>query len=252
MSLLVTIATRGGPTEQVRAERVAERCGARTIKRPSSLEPLLARGDTVYVVGKEKDELRWGSSVLAVHEGLLRQRLHTGVQHPLIRALAPSGTATHVVDGTLGLAGDALHVAGALDCAVTGIELSPTLFSLLEEGLARLGANRRAVVARAARHITPVLGDSTEAMAAMEADSADAVLLAPMYPNPDKAAPGFEILRAYAVHDPLSEAAVEAALHVAPRLVVKWPGRAQPPPTLVGKGSERIGGSRVDYWVLTR
>ena len=89
-------------------------------------------------------------------------------------------------------------------------------------------------------------------MAALPADSMDAVLLAPMYLAPDKAAPGFELLRALADHRPLQADAVDAALHCAPRLVVKWPRGTEPPQALRQRPTRVILGSRVAYWVVER
>lgn len=246
--LHVTIALRAGPREQARAEQLAERLGAVLLRRRTSLAPLLADGGLVYVVGQEKDELRGGDARLTVNEGLLRSRLRSGPFHPMVAFLKG---ARRVVDGTLGLAGDALHLSGALGCEVIGVEISPILHALLEEGLPRLARSPRPEVADAASRVRPVLGDSLEVLRSMASDAADGVLLAPMYPSPDKAAPGFELLRAVADHHPLREEHVVEALRVAPRLVVKWPPGLEPPAALLGRAAPS-GGGRVEYWLVER
>lgn len=247
----VTTAVKGGPDELARATLIARRLDAELVPRRGSLDRLLEGDATVYVVGRERDELRYRDERLSLNEGLLRSRLHTGAAHPLIAAIAASGRAEHVIDGTAGLAGDSLHLSGALGCRVSAMEISPVLFSLLERGLPRLVGSRHAEVSDAASRVRPSLGDCVDQMAALPADSADAVLLAPMYPNPHKAAPGFPILRKMADHQPLTEAQVRAALRVSPRLVVKWPRGLARPDALSG-GAQLREGHRVDYWIETR
>ena len=253
MNLVVTTAARVRPREVERARRVAQRCGAELVdRRRGPLETWLGTGSLAYVAGRTRDQIRSATAVLWVHEGMLRSRLHTGTQHPLIRALAPTGQADRIVDGTLGLAGDALHIASALTCEVLGYEASAPLYCLLEEGLTRLASGREPAASAAAR-VHPTWGDCEPGLRALDPDSADAVLLAPMYERPDKAMPGFELLRAVALHAPLSTAQIEAALRVAPRVVVKWPrGKPKPPPLDHCGRVEQIAGHRVDYWIGTR
>lgn len=246
--LVVTTSANAGEPERARASVLAERLEAPWVRRTGAIQPLLDEHELVYVVGRNKDELRGSGARVAVHEGMLRSRLHTGVDHPLIRALAPVGRADRVVDGTLGLAGDALHVAGALGCEVVGVEVQAVLFSLVEEGLARLARSERPEVRAAASGVRARLGDSTEVLASMAPGSADAVLLAPMYPSADRAAPGFELLRQTAEHARLKPEQVAAALRVAPRLVVKWP-RGLERPSALPPDSDCVSGHRVDYWI---
>ena len=146
-----------------------------------------------------------------------------------------------MVDGTLGLAGDALHIAEVLGCRVTGIEGSPPIFSLLEEGLPRLARELEA-----AGRIALRLGEAGEVLGTL--DTADAVFLAPMYERPRAAPPGFELLRRVAVHDPFSERILAAALAVAPWVVLKV-DRGAPDP---GGFGTRVRGKSVDYLVMDR
>ncbi len=231
--MIVTTSDKPRADQIVRARLIATRCDAAFAPRKGPL-----RDGLTYVVGRNRDELRDGSTSLTVHEGMLHARLQAGKSHPLIRAIGP---AEHVVDGTLGLAGDALHIAAVLGCRVTGIEGSPQIFSLLEEGVPRLAAELEA-----ARRISLRLGETSEVLD--EIGAADAVFLAPMYERPRAAAPGFELLRQVAVHDPVTERTLTAALRVAPRVVVKVDrGTADLPGTL-----ERIRGKAVDYLVILR
>jgi len=167
---------------------------------------------------------------------MLRARLQSGCEHPLIRAIGP---AAHVVDGTLGLAGDALHIAAALCCDVTGIEGSPVIYSLLEEGLPRLGRHLEA-----ANRISIHHGEASERLGQLP--PADAVFLAPMYTHPRAAAPGFELLRRVALHNPFTEALLAAAHRIAPRVVLKVDRNAPPVPGT----TTRLRGRAVDYLVM--
>jgi len=232
VDLTITTSDKPGPDQVERARAVALRCGRPYVPRRGPIHGF------AYVVGRNRDELRDGTTSLTVHEGMLQARLQSGVEHPLIRAIGP---AEHVVDATLGLAGDALHIASALSCQVTGIEGSPVIFSLLEEGLARLSRHLEA-----AGQIVPRLGEATETLEQVE--PADAVFLAPMYVRPRAAAPGFELLRRVAIHDPLSEALLDAALRAAPRVVVK----VDPEEAAIRGTRSRIRGRAVDYLVIER
>jgi len=228
--MIVTTSDKPNAGQIERAHRVAERCDVLYVPRRGPI------GGFAYVVGRNRDELRDRGTSLTVHQGMLRARLQAGLEHPLIRALGP---AKHVVDGTLGLAGDALHIASVLECQVTGIEGSPVIFSLLEEGIPRLARELDAAGRISLRH-----GEAGVVLDEM--GPADAVFLAPMYQTPRAASPGFELLRQVALHDPLSDRILDAAARIAPRIVVKVdPGTADVAGTI-----ERIRGKSVDYLVI--
>ena len=116
MTYAVTTTHHASAERQSRADRVALRCGVPRIPRQSTLPGTfeLAGVDVLYVVAQSRDVLvhRSGESI-TITPGLLKTRLHNGLKHPYIRAIAPDGVLPDVVfDGTLGLALDALHLAG--------------------------------------------------------------------------------------------------------------------------------------------
>lgn len=236
--MIVTTASKPDPALIARAQQVAERCQVAYAPRRGALPDGL-----VYVVGRDREELRGFGHRLAVHLGLLHARVAAGRSHPLIAALTGGGEVRSVVDGTVGLAGDALHIATVLGCPVLGIEGSGAVYSLLEEGLARLASEEPAAARVTVRH-----GDAATVLDTLEADSADAVYLSPMYEVPRQAAPGFELLRAVAIHAPLDERLLAAASRVARhRVVVKvGPGDVLP----VGSEIARVRGRAVDYAVV--
>lgn len=248
--LLVTTAKDATAEASRRAAEVAARCGAEVATRSGSLATLLAaRGaEVAYVVGREGEWLQApGSKRLAVHRGMLGSRRDAGVIHPLVRALAPAGEPplALVLDATLGLAQDAIHVADVLGIEVVGVEVSPALAALAEAGLRRESARGLAAAAR----IRVVCGDAAEVLAAMPAGAVDAVYVDEMFARPRRSAPGFALLRRIAAHAPLGERFWSEARRVAARrVVVKLPRDAADPS---GAGfDELVIGQAMAYGIL--
>lgn len=247
----VTTAYGGDASLETRAAAVAARIGAPFCDRSRSLARIRreTRAELLYVVGREREEIRRGESRLFVHAGLLGQRLRHGAAHPLIRAVAPRGApVSRIVDATLGLAGDALHLAAVLGARVQGFEASPIVFSLLEEGLARLWQGG-GIAGDAAAQIDLREGAAERGLRAGAVPEADAVVVDPMFPVRTRGPPGIDLLRAVARPEPLSSELVARALAIAPRVVLKRPHGAPPPAAF--SGAERVPGRSVDYLVLT-
>jgi 16S rRNA (guanine1516-N2)-methyltransferase len=245
-SWIVTTTKGRDPTCETRAEEVARRCGLRFVERRDSLARLLRRHEAegAYVIGPGKAELRAQGLKLSVHPSMLHHVRHVGRGHPLLRSVAPEGEdVERVVDATLGLAKDALHIATFLECRVTGLEGSSILACLCEDGLARLEPYWRA----GAERIEVVHTESLSWLAEQDPDSADVVLLDPMFEEPVRAAAGFDLLRGLALHLASTAELVEAAARVAKRRVVlKLPRGAQPPS---GLGNWiRTRGQSLDYF----
>jgi len=229
-SLVVTTSTRPDAPQQLRAERIAARCGAPFVERRRGVGRLLGEhdADLAYVVGRHRDQLADGEQTLFVHAGLLAARLGSGSSHPLIRAVTGGSSVRRVVDGTLGLAIDALHLAEATGAEVIAAERAPAIRSLCEEGLQRLSTRWPA-----ARQIRLWGGLAADVLAMLPTGYADAVFMAPMFEKAAAAAPGFDLLRGLAHHAPLDERTRAEALRVAGRLVVKL-SPADPVPDWLG------------------
>ena len=242
--LLVTTATRPDEALLQRALVVSRRCGVPLTPRAHGLAAhLQAEGARLaYVVGRQEEWLATAGARLKIDVGLLHAHLALGPRHPLLRALGP---ADHVIDATLGLCHDALHVAATTGARVTGLEISPPLFSLAERGLSQLHAAGLDAAAR----ITPLWGDARDLLTS--AGPADAVLIAPMFDRPRCAPPGFDLLRHVARSAALDAGWLRAALAVAPRVVIKA-RRTQPLPAFALPHLQQILRSRaIDYWVLS-
>ena len=242
------ITTAAAPSTKLigRARAVAERCGAPYRPRVGAIEAMLqaAHSDLAYVVGRSREELRSAEAGLFVHAGMFAHKRDLAREHPFVRAVVRGGPCTSIVDATIGLAGDALHLAAVLGVPITGVEGSPAVYCLLEEGLSRLAAAGGEVGAAAAR-IRLQHGESCETLATMPADSADVVVLDPMFPVERPAAPGFALLRAVAHPGVDPQALIEPARRVARRhVVLKYPTRPTIPPC-----DDRIDGKALRYLV---
>lgn len=223
-----------------RAQQVAARCRAPyTLRRQA-----LAYDDDglVYVVRRDRDELRAVGARLSASLGRLEDRRQAGRNHPLVAALAPTG-ARRIVDATLGLGRDAIHIAAVVGCEVVGIEGSPAIFSLVEEGLPRLARFEPAT-----SQVRACFGDAREVLASMAPGSADAVYLSPGFAEQKHASPGSALFRTVGNRAPLDHALLQAACRVARDRVVVCvaPGEG----VQVGRERSRVHGSDVDYVVL--
>ncbi|MEM6988983.1 MAG: class I SAM-dependent methyltransferase [Myxococcota bacterium] len=230
-SMFITTTPKPSTTMLARAELVAERCCVSFVRRGGSLPALMEEQQSrlVYVVRRDHDELRLGDTTLFVHPGMVVLKRATGRRHPFLRALLLHGPCSEIVDATIGLGADALHAATELGVDVRGIEGSPVVFSLLEEGLGRLSAEA-SDFGRGAAKIRAELGGATEALRRMKSASADVVTIDPMFDTPRPAAHGFELLRkvAHTAEPPaplLAEARRVARTHV----VLKYPKRSTYP-----------------------
>ena len=211
--LAVTLSRNASLKAHARAEAVAERCGADFYPKRPALEALFEKYDFLYMLRNGREELvnRDGTS-LFVHAAMLRSKIKAGRDHPFLRAFWPRDkiAPTSVVDTTLGLCTDALHLAGATGAKVVGLETSPIIYSLAEEGIARLREDRYPQVARAARLVTPLLVDHRDWLFAQAPRSVDVLFVHPMFENPPSGGASFDLFRAFADPHPVPAAALTA------------------------------------------
>jgi len=250
-TLAVTTGCSSTAAHVARARAVAARCGVAYVPRKGSLAKTCAEGDVtmLYVVEKQRESLRLPTGErIGVDQGMLTMRLHTGRDHPLIRATAIDNV-QRIMDGTLGLAHDALHLASVWNLPILGAEASPVVFSLLESGLEQLGATE-GPASVAAQWIEPRLGRSADILRAVEVGSVDVLLLAPMFRSPRNAAPGYPLFRNVAVHDPLDEETLAAARAAGVRRVVLKLDRGEAPAdTWKGPLEHQVRGKANVYWL---
>lgn len=248
-ALAVTTCYEPGPAHLERARAIAERFSARLVARDSFASAFAATGAAyLYVVQRAHDEVRDAAgNTCFVQEGMLATKLTDGRAHPFMRAiLGGDARVQSVIDGTLGLANDALHIATVLECSVRGIEGSPLLHALLEEGLPRLARTGWPHASR----ISVEHALALDALRACPDHSVDVVSLDPMMSRPRKSAPSFSLLRDFAVNERASSELLHEAARVARRRVVLKLGRGAPLPAESPYAFEHFEpGARVTYWV---
>jgi hypothetical protein len=211
--------------------------------------------DLIYVVSKRRDELRAPDEHIFVHEGLSKLKLKPGKEHPFCRAIAPEGApkVERVVDATMGLAGDAVQLAIMLGAEVEGIESSPVICCLLEEGFARMVRTTPRKWRDAMKRLSVIEGRALDVLSSMPDASRPVVYLDPMFAVPLRAPPGFDVFRKVAEHSPLDEATLTQAIRVSSdRVVVKVAhgerATAEAPPGY----NRRVCGIAFDYLIVEK
>ncbi len=257
-ALVVTTSLSPGPELVDRARAVALRCQAPFVPRRRGLAQWLSQDDVemVYVITADREELRDSEGAIFVHEGMLKLKRSVGFDHPLLRAVQPEAgeKVLKVIDATLGLAQDALHMSEMLEVQVLGFEASPVVATLVEGGLSRI-IRRSSRWRAAAERISVSAEESIEGLQRLPEDSVPVVYLDPMFDLPMRAQPGYSIFRKCALPSPLNESLIKAALRVAKaRVVVKVQmGRTMPQIEVPPPGfNRRVCGKVIDYLVIEK
>ncbi len=221
--LAVTVSSSGGKSllTQARAAAVRWQLPFFDRRRNAGLDVEFgAFADAFLVLGGDGWTLRDSSVAVRFTPGMAALRIKRIVAgHPLddhLVKLAELRAGDRVLDGTLGLGGDALvcaHVVGPSG-RVIGVESSMPIYALVSEGVKAQGYSLDV------RH-----GDAREVLTTMAPASVDVVVLDPMFDVPKKSSPMFELLRRFADHRPLDVETVIQAKRVARRWVVVKGGR---------------------------
>jgi hypothetical protein len=228
--LMVTTTQGAHASSVARARDVAAACGARFVHNNDSVNRLMRKhgAEVAYVVGIDRTEIRADGGNLLINPATYRLTAIAGPGHPFLRAISPvdEPVAETVLDATLGLAKNALEIAGILGCRVTGLEQVPVLACLAQDGLRRLAGQGMAWSAGAGR-IEVISADAERWMAGQDDDAFDVVSLDPMFQKPIGASPGYDLFRRFAQADPLADIVFNQALRVARmRVVLKVPQNA--------------------------
>lgn len=245
--MFVTTTHGAAEAQHDRAVEVGRRTGWPVLPRWRSVLRMLDREEAVvaYVVGRDREALVTADQRVSVDLGLLHAHRAVGPGHPFVRSVGPARV---IVDGTLGLCADALHLAAVTGARVVGLEIAMPLVCLAEEGLGRLAKEEPAAARVSVAH-----ADSRARLSTLAEElQADVVTLSPMFDEPQAAAPGFDVLRSLAEPAPLDATWLDAAFRVAPTVVVKArPG--QPIPSFARSYLQTVHqGRAVDYWRLRR
>lgn len=219
--LAVTTSAKPNPQLLAQAEAASRQWGVplflRRHKRGKT-EWLQERADALLIFGHDGVTLWDREGHHGFHGGmahLRRMRLAAGEPDTFVR-IADLRKGDAVLDCTLGLAQDALVASLAVgpEGRVVGVEKSLPLCALAAEGLKlyELGPD--------SCRIEVVHADAHEYLRTLPARSFDVVCFDPMFAKPRKAQPGFDVLRRFADHAPLTPEALLEARRVARRWVV--------------------------------
>lgn len=226
--LAVTVSARHGQRLSSVAKAQAAAWGLPWLDRPEKggLEALLVdQADALLILGGEGWVLRDRHGEVGFSPGLAMvriKRLVAGRQaEDLLVRLAELTAGDVVVDATMGLAADALVCARAVGESgrVIGVEASLPLFLLVREGLSRMPPFAQSCA------IEPRFGRVEQVLAELPDRSVDCVLFDPMFDRPRRSSGSFEVLRRFAVHEPLTAEQLLEARRVARRWVVVKVGR---------------------------
>lgn len=148
---------------------------------------------------------------------LRRRRIVAGETDDTFIRMAQLRKGDALLDCTLGLAQDALVASLVVGPTgrVVGVEKSLALYALASAGLAHyydLGPDSCPVEG--------VHADAREYLRTLPSGSFDVVFFDPMFARPRKSQPGFDVLRRFADHAPLTREALEESRRVARRWVV--------------------------------
>ena len=175
------------------------------------------------------------------------RRAHDRARHELVVRACGGVPTEHdqVIDATAGVGRDSALLAAA-GYQVTMIERDPVLAVMLADGLRRLAEED----AEAARRLTLIAGEATEALA-QRPQGTDVVLLDPMFPERHKQAAVKKALQFIQQLAPPPQAGEEAALLAAARtcarrrVVVKRPPKA--PDLAAAAPGHRLSGKAVRF-----
>lgn len=254
--LAVTTSYKPTEAQAARARAVAARMGAAYVVRSGRLAVMFddLEADLIYVVTKRREELRSRTAHVFVNEGMIKLKRTDGAAHPLIRAVAPpdAPAVDRVVDATIGLASDAVQLSWILSVAVEGVEASPAICCLLEEGLERMARLSRQWADVCGR-ISVKEGRAVDRLAELGDESRPVVFFDPMFEQPLGAAPGFDVFRRVAEHAPLDASTLQQAVRVAEhRVVIKVPHGARPTAEVEPGFNRRVCGRAVDYVIVEK
>ena len=230
--LAVTVTTKQPGRHNPTAKAKAAEWGVPFFARPERgqvSEFLGTIADAFLVLGGDGWRLHDSSGTLTFSPGSAALRVTRPTEDTLVR-LCELEAGDSVFDGTLGLGADALicaHVVGPSG-KVLAVEASLPMYALVSEGLRRKPPFPNSAVIDVRR------GHALAVLRTLESHSFDCVIFDPMFDLPKASSPSFDMLRTYALHEPLDEVTLAEARRVARRWVVVKGGR-------YGNEFERLG-----------
>lgn len=228
MRFAVTVGRKGSGDLLAAAKEWASHFDVPFLERASkgSLEELRQQHDleAILVATADGPQIYNKEGTFFYHPGMavLRlQRLKNNEHDHFAKALELE-EGMRVLDGTLGLAGDAAIASYLVGTSgkVVGTEASLLLHFVVEKGLRTYEAEDPDLT-EALRRITTVQATAEQYLETCEADSFDVVYFDPMFRYPVQGSSAMEPLRPVAYEQPLNKRTIELALKAAPKVVIK-------------------------------
>jgi 16S rRNA (guanine1516-N2)-methyltransferase len=227
----------------------ARQWGADYVERNGQpLSRILAGFEALLVFEQTQVRLVDHAANICFHPGMAYQRikrLSQGLTDPLVEA-AKLHPGQRILDATLGFGQDALVAATVVGPtgSVTGLEASPILSAFADEGLPTC-ALPPGTDLEIAKVLTVHRAEAT-AWLATHHERFDVALLDPMFQRPKRAHPSFATLRRHALHVPLTDALIAAALSRATTAVAKLDHQASL--TALSTRPDSVGRTRSATW----
>jgi 16S rRNA (guanine1516-N2)-methyltransferase len=223
MRVPLAVTTSAKPNEQLiaRAQAAARDWGLPFFSRHTkeSITPWFdSRAEALIVFGHDGVTLWDREGHHGFHGGmahLRRLRLAAGEADTFVR-VAELRKGDAVLDCTLGLGQDALVASLAVGPGgrVVGVEKSLALYAIVSEGLKTYEFGPDSC------RVEVVHADTHEHLRTLPSRSFDVVYFDPMFARPTKSQPGFDVLRRFADHAPLTPEVLQEGRRVARRWVV--------------------------------
>ena len=228
MRFAVTVGRKGSGDLLAAAKEWASHFDVPFLERASkgSLEELRQQYDleAILVATADGPQIYNKEGTFFYHPGMavLRlQRLKNNEHDHFAKALELE-EGMRVLDGTLGLAGDAAIASYLVGTSgkVVGTEASLLLHFVVEKGLRTYEAEDPDLT-EALRRITTVQATAEQYLETCGADSFDVMYFDPMFRYPVQGSSAMEPLRPVAYEQPLNKRTIELALKAAPKVVIK-------------------------------
>ncbi len=258
MRFAVIVGRKGSADLTVAAQAWAKQLNVEYIERGSkgSLEELREQNnlDAILVATADGPQLYSAEGTFFYHPGMAVLRLQRlkNNEHDHFAAALELRKGMRVLDGTLGLAGDAAIASYCVgsEGKVVGVEASKPLHFTVSHGLKHYEAEDPDLTA-ALRCITAVHATAEAYLEKCEPDSFDVAYFDPMFRYPVAGSSAMEPLRPVAYELPLNARTLELALAAAPKIVIKE--RSEKILREYGC-TEILGGrySRVKYGIIRR
>lgn len=220
----LAVTTSGKPEETLvtRAREAARQWNLPFIPRRKKepIGPMLESVADAFIVFEREGVSLWDQEgTFSFNPGmahLRRLRIQSGQRDDAFIRVAELRTGDHVLDCTLGLGQDALVASLVVgpEGRVVALEKSLALYAVVSEGL------KAYEYGPDSRHVEALHADAHEYLRSLPSGAFDIVFFDPMFEKPKKSQPGFEMLRRFAEHAPLTAETLEEARRVAKRWVV--------------------------------